>query len=104
MHRLVYCTCVDVGVLLHIRLLVKSLPAESASEGPGVRVDEQMSGEGGGPLEGLAALLALETSRHLHGVRLHVLLHRQRVTEGLPTRTTFVRASLFVVRSPYVHL
>ncbi len=49
-----------VGVLLHVRLLVEPLPAVLARVGPRVRVDQQVGGQGGAPLEGLAALLARE--------------------------------------------
>lgn len=40
-------TCVDVGVFLHVRLLVEALPTELAGVGPSVRVDEQVGGQGG---------------------------------------------------------
>lgn len=44
-------TCVDEGVLLHVGLLVEAFAAVRAGVGPGVRVDQQVSGEGGGALE-----------------------------------------------------
>lgn len=36
-------TCVYVGVLLHVALLVEALAAELAGVGPGIRVYEQVS-------------------------------------------------------------
>lgn len=53
-------TCVDVGVLLHVALLVEALPAVFALEGPRVRMDHEVGAEGRGAFEGLAALLALK--------------------------------------------
>lgn len=53
-------TCVDEGVLLHVRLLVEPLAAVLARIRPRVGVDEQVSGERGGALEALAADLATE--------------------------------------------
>lgn len=50
----------NVRVLLHVRLLVEPLAAVLAGVGPRVRVDEQVRGESGGALEGLATHLALE--------------------------------------------
>lgn len=55
-------TRVDVGVLLHVRLLVEALAAELAGVGPRVRVDEQVGGQSGRTLEGFAAHLALEAA------------------------------------------
>ena len=49
----------DVGVLLHVGLLVEALATELARVGPRVRVDEQVRGQSGRPLEGFPALLAL---------------------------------------------
>jgi hypothetical protein len=61
-------TCVDVGVLLHVRLLVESLAAVLTGVGPGVRVDQQVRREGGGAFERFAALLALKDLLHaVHG-------------------------------------
>jgi len=37
---------VNIGVLLHVRLLVEALVAVGAGIGPGVRVDEEVGGEG----------------------------------------------------------
>lgn len=58
--RLVFLTCVNVRMLLHIRLLVEPLAAVLAGVRPRVRVDEEVRGEGGGALEGFAAHLALK--------------------------------------------
>lgn len=55
-------TCVNVGVLLHVRLLVEALAAELAGVRPRVRVDEQVGGQRGRALEGLAAHPALEAA------------------------------------------
>lgn len=55
-------TCVDVGVFLHIRFLVKPLPAELAGVRPRIRVDEQVSGQRRGAFESLPAHLTLEAS------------------------------------------
>ena len=51
-------TCVYVGVFLHVGLLVEALATVLAGVGPGVCVDEQVGGEGGGALECLATLFA----------------------------------------------
>lgn len=53
-------TCVDEGVLLHVRLLVEPLPAVLARIRPRVGMDEQMRGERGGALEALTADFAAE--------------------------------------------
>lgn len=93
-------TGVDVGVLLHVRLLVKPLSAVLARVGPGVRVDEQVRRERRGPLEGLAALLALEGAfRRVHG---SVLAQAHLVAEGLVAELAGER-SLAAVRPPGVH-
>lgn len=55
----------DVGVLLHITLLMESLAAVAAGIRPRVAVDEQMGGEGAGALEAFAALFALEDLFHV---------------------------------------
>ena len=39
---------------------MEAFPAVLAGVGPRVRVDQEMGGEGGAPLEGLATLLARE--------------------------------------------
>ena len=53
-------TGVDVGVLLHVGLLVEALATELARVRSRVRVDQQVCGESGRPLEGFPALLALK--------------------------------------------
>jgi hypothetical protein len=58
-------TGVDVGVLLHVGLLVEALATELARVGSRVRVDQQVRGESGRTLEGLAALFALEHLLHV---------------------------------------
>lgn len=40
-----FVTCVNVGVFLHIRFLVKSLATVLAGVRPRVRVDQQVSGQ-----------------------------------------------------------
>ena len=50
----------NVGVLLHVGLLVEPLAAVLARVRPRVRVDEEVRRQRGAPLEGLAALLARE--------------------------------------------
>jgi len=56
---------VDVGVLLHVALLVEPLAAVVAGVRPRVAVDEQVGGQGAGALEALSALLALEHLLHV---------------------------------------
>lgn len=53
-------TCVNEGVLLHVRLLVEPLSAVLARIGPRVRMDKQVSGERGGALKALATDFATE--------------------------------------------
>lgn len=53
-------TCVDVGVLLHVGLLVEPFAAVLTGVWPGVGVDEEVGRQGGAPLERLPALLAAE--------------------------------------------
>lgn len=62
---MVELTGVNVGVLLHITLLMESLAAVAAGIRPRVAVDEQMGGEGAGALEAFAALFALEDLFHI---------------------------------------
>lgn len=58
----------NVGVFLHIRFLVESLPAVLAGVRPRIGVDQQVGGKCAGPLERLSALLALENFLHaVHG-------------------------------------
>ena len=58
-------TCVDVGVFLHVALLVEPLPAVGAGIGSRVTVYEEVRGQGAGSLEGLSALLALKHLLHV---------------------------------------
>jgi len=51
---------VYVRVFLHVGLLVEPLAAVLAGVGPRVRVDEQVGGQRGRPLERLPAHFALE--------------------------------------------
>ena len=53
-------TCVYVGVLLHVRLLVESLAAILARIRSSVRVDQEVSGQRWAPLEAFATLVALK--------------------------------------------
>ena len=53
-------TGVDVGVFLHVRLLMEALATELAWVRSRVRMDQQVCGECGRSLERLPALLALE--------------------------------------------
>ena len=53
-------TCMYVGVLLHVRLLVEPLATVLTGVGPRVAVDQQVGGQGGGALETLPTLLALK--------------------------------------------
>ena len=53
-------TCVDVGVLLHVGLLVEPLATEVAGVRPGVAVDQEVGRESAAPLERLSTLRALE--------------------------------------------
>lgn len=58
--QLVFLTCVDVRMLLHIRFLVEPLPAVLTGVWPCVGVDEEVRGKGGGAFERLAAHFAFE--------------------------------------------
>ena len=53
-------TCVNIGVFLHVWLLVEPFATEWARVGPGVWVDEQVGGQSAAPLEGLSTLGTLE--------------------------------------------
>lgn len=93
-------TCVDVGVFLHVRLLVEALATVGAGEWTGVGVDEKMGGEGGGALEALAALRAHEGAAVLvHGA---VLVAADGVAKRLRAHVAGVgpRAG---VQAPHVH-
>jgi hypothetical protein len=74
-------TGVDVGVFLHVGLLVEALATELAWVRSRVRVDQQVCGESGRPLERLPALLALED--FLHVVNSSMLTEADLVTESL---------------------
>lgn len=52
-------TCMYVGVLLHVGLLVESFTAVAARVRPGVRVYHAVRGQGGRTPEALSALIAL---------------------------------------------
>lgn len=58
--KLIFLTCVNICVLLHVRFLVKPLPAVLTGVWPCVGVDEEVRGKGGGAFEGLAAHFAFE--------------------------------------------
>lgn len=74
-------TGVDVGVLLHVGLLMEALATELAWVRSRVRVDQQVCGECGRPLERLPALLALEDL--LDVVNSSMLTEADLVTESL---------------------
>ena len=92
----------DVGVLLHVGLLVEPLAAELARVGAGVGVDQQVRGERRRALETLAALAALEAA--LGRVDGAVLAQTHRVSERLPARAALERTSAAVVSSTPVDL
>lgn len=58
-------TCVYVGVLLHVALLMKPLAAIRTRIWPGVAVDQQMRGQRTGPFERLPTLFAFEHLFHV---------------------------------------
>jgi hypothetical protein len=91
----------DIGMLLHVRLLVEAFPAVLAGVGPRVTVDEEVRGEGGRALERLPALLALE--RALLVVDGAVLAEADRVAEGLLAHVALV-GPLAGVGATHVHL
>lgn len=91
----------NVGVLLHVALLMESLPAELTWVRSRVRVYQQMGSQSAGPLEPLAALLALE--HLLRGVHGSVLRQADLVAEGFVAELAG-EGSLAVVGSPRVHL
>lgn len=55
-------TCMDIGVLLHVTLLVESFTAVLTGIRSGIGVDQQMRGEGGRALECLTALFTVKAS------------------------------------------
>lgn len=52
-------TSMDVGVFLHVRLLMEPFTAVLAGIRPGVAVDQQVRWQRAGPLERFPALFAL---------------------------------------------
>jgi hypothetical protein len=60
---------VNVGVLLHVGLLVEALPAVLARVGPRVGVDEEVRGERRRALEALSALLALQKTSNVNATK-----------------------------------
>ena len=82
-------TCVYVGVFLHVGLLVESFAAVGAGIGAGVAVDQQVRGQGGGPLEALPTLLALKAP--LLGVDNPVLVQTDGMPKSLVTDLTRIR-------------
>lgn len=58
-------TCMYVGVLLHIALLMESFAAIRTRIRPSVAVDQQMRGQRAGPLERLSTLFAFEHLFHI---------------------------------------
>ena len=92
----------NVGVLLHVGLLVEALAAELARVRTRVGVDEQMCGQRGRALEALATLATLEAA--LGAVDGAVLTQTDRVAERLAARATLVRASTAAVSPSPVNL
>lgn len=88
-------------MLLHVRLLVKSLAAIITRERPDVGVDQHVSGQGRGAFEMFAARLALEYLNS--GMRLPVLREAHVMTESLSARDAAVWAAPRV-RASHVHL
>ena len=91
-----------VSVLFHVALLVKPLAAVLARIGPRVGMYEQMSGEGAGALEALAALTAFEQLLEL--MRVAVVLQADQVAERLVADVALVGALLVEVCAARVHL
>jgi len=92
----------DVGVFLHVGLLVEPFSAELARVRPRVGVDEQVRWQGRRSLEALAALTTFEAS--LGAVDGPVLTETDCVAERLPTRAALVRPSTTGVRTSSVYL
>lgn len=91
----------NVGVLLHVRLLVEALAAVWTGVRSGVGVDQQVGGERGGALEALSALWAAEGLL----LRVHGAVLRQ--ADGMAERLAAHVAgegSSSRVRPPHVHL
>lgn len=82
-YKLDRVTCVRVGVLLHVALLVESLVTVRTLERPSVRVDQLVRGERRAALVSLTALFAFELLA-VHQMLLAVrLLAGVRRTAGL---------------------
>lgn len=94
-------TGVNVGVFLHVRLLVEPFAAVLTRVRPRVRVDEQVRGESGGALECFATHLAFKA--FFLRVDVHVLLQTDGVAEGFPADAAAKR-SRSTVRPPDVNL
>ena len=90
-------TCMNVGVLLHVWLLVETFPAVLARVGTGVRVDQQMCRQRGGALEALAALFTGEAA--FLAVHSAMLTQTHDVTKRLVTYVTSVRTLIRVSAS-----
>jgi len=95
-------TGVNVGVLLHVGLLVEPLAAELARIGARVGMNEQVRGEGRRALEALATLATLEAA--LGAVHGPVLAQTHGVTECFTARAALVRPPTAAVRPPSVNL
>jgi len=93
---------VDVGVLLHVGLLVEPFAAELARVRARVGVDEQVRRQRRGALEALAALATFEAA--LGAVHCPVLAETDRVTESLTARAALVRATTATVSPTTVNL
>lgn len=57
-----FLACVDVGVFLHVGFLMEAFPTVLTGIRPRVRVDQQVSGQGRGALEGFTTHFALKAS------------------------------------------
>lgn len=73
-----FFTCVDEGVLLHVRFLVEAFAAVLTGVGPSVRVDQQVCGQSGRALEHLSThftakvtLLRSVAAQFSEGKRVH---------------------------------
>ncbi len=97
-----FFSCVNIGVLLHIRFLVKSLAAILAWKRPRIRVDHHMSRQCGGALEAFPAVRAVEASQW--GVDgLAMLLQAHFVSESFSALLALVWTQFTGMRAPNVH-
>ena len=88
-----------VGVFLHVTLLVEAFAAILARIGPGVGVDEEVGGEGGGALEALAALLAREDLfRAVHGPARDTFFKHFFCGQIIHEKTSFVIILNFLIK------